>query len=268
MTYRSLTATASAIALAVISTIPFTAQSTSPPQPPRHVAFSTFVGGDGPEGMTSVAVDGAGRAHVVGGTCTSVLPTTADALKRTRTAGDPCEGYLAIFSPTGSLLYASWIGASGEDFLDGVAVDPAGNIYLVGRTTSPDLPTTAGAYDRTCGTDGACTHHAGSVQAYDAFVMKLAPLGRGIVFTTYLGGDDFELPDAGIAVDGSGRVHVAGQTGSYNFPFSPGAPGQALQTTISPSEHSEQDAFYARLSADGTQLLYATYLGGSLDEWA
>ena len=89
-------------------------------------------------------------------------------------------------------------------------MDGAGNAYLTGKTTSPTLPTTPGAFqtDRSAG--------------QDAFVTKFNPTGSGLVYSTYLGGNDLDV-GYGIAVDGSGNAYVTGFTQSTNFPTTSGA---------------------------------------------
>src|SRR5204863_3474283 len=119
--------------------------------------------------------------------------------------------------------------------------DPLGNAYVTGHTISSDFPMqnapqpTFGGY-------------------YDAFVTKLNPAGSALVYSTYLGGIGFDA-GRGIAVDSLGNAYVAGQTGSTNFPTTPGA----YQTTYGGSDY---DAFVAKINATGS-LVYSTYLGGS-----
>jgi hypothetical protein len=243
---------------------PFSAQSGTPPPAPKLVHFSTYLGGSARDALRSLAVDAVGRLHVAGWSCSADAPTTADAISRTP-AGS-CDGYLAILSPEGALLYGTYIGGSASnDAIDGLALDGAGNIYLVGHTGSTDFPTTAGAYDRTCGHDGACTslRWGGRARYADAFVMKLTPMGGAIVYSTYLGGGDTDMARA-VAVDAAGRVHVAGVTDSANFPWTPGAPGQGYTDDMQNS--NALDGFYSRLSTDGSTLLYSTYINGSRGE--
>src|SRR5205085_4385645 len=124
------------------------AQTASPP--PTHVTFSTFLGGSGRDPLTSIAVDGSGRTYVAGMSCSPDMPTTTDALRRSPVG---CDGYLAMLSPSGSLLYGTYLGGAQHDGIDAIAVDTAGSIYVAGHTASADFPTTAGAYDRSCGID-------------------------------------------------------------------------------------------------------------------
>jgi hypothetical protein len=155
-----------------------------------------------------------------------------------------------VLDPT--LAYSTYLGGGGEDVGYGVAADATGT-YVAGYTLSTDFPT-AGAVDPGCGTDGNCDAFA----YYDAFVAKMDPSLSGaasLLFSTYLGGSDHDYA-VRIAVDGSGAAYVTGlaragfpTTGNAFQPAYGGAPGA--------------DAFLAKLSADGSQLLYSTYLGGT-----
>jgi hypothetical protein len=138
---------------------------------------------------------------------------------------------------------STYLGGSGDDFGCGVAVGRDGAIYVAGWTSSTDLPTTAGA---------AQPENAGD---RDAFVAKLDPTGTQLVYLTYLGGTGTEFEVVAVAVDEAGNAFVSGSTKSSDFPATEGA----FQTEL----HGEVDAFVAKLSPDGGDVLYATYLGGA-----
>ncbi len=138
--------------------------------------------------------------------------------------------------------YATFIGGSAADLGTAIAVDNNGSAYITGRTGSTNFPTTAGVVDP--------THGGGN----DAFVAKFTPTGGGLVYATYLGGS---LDDSGlsIAVDRQGNAYVSGSSASLNFPTTAGS--------LQPTHGGSTDAFVAKLSPDGTGLLYSTYLGGT-----
>ena len=141
------------------------------------------------------------------------------------------------------LEYSTFLGGTGSDHGTSIAVDKQGNIYVVGTTQSLDFPT-INAIDPTF--DGG---------SLDVFVTKFNATGTAVIYSTYLGGDytDFGY---GIAVDGDGNAYVVGQTISSNFPLKNRFEGSHA--------HAEgYDAFVTKISPDGSQLVYSTYLGGS-----
>src|SRR3990172_4453810 len=114
-------------------------------------------------------------------------------------------------------VYFTYLGGKGNyEEGEGIAADTGGNVYVTGRTISKDFPTTAGAHDTSCGTDGQCNNLS------DAFVAKLNAAGSGLVYATYLGGASYDEGQA-IAVDSSGNAYATGWTQSADFPTTSGA---------------------------------------------
>ena len=118
----------------------------------------------------------------------------------------------------------------------------AGNAYVTGETESTDFPTANALYPRLQWVD------------LDAFVAKLNAAGTALVYSTYLGGSDYDYGE-GIAVDSAGNAYVTGSTGSLDFPTA-----NALYPALN---GGYDDAFVTKLNAAGTALVYSTYLGGS-----
>lgn len=143
------------------------------------------------------------------------------------------------------LIYSTYLGGSGIDRGTGIAVDGAGNAYIVGQTSSTDFPVTGTPPPPKPGGD-------------DVVVVKLNSTGTALVYSTYLGGSAADL-SGDIAVDGSGNAYVSGATMSTDFPLvSP------FQSTIG----GGRDGFVAKLNPTGSDLLYSSYLGGSDDDEA
>lgn len=140
------------------------------------------------------------------------------------------------------LVFSTYLGGAGTDSANAIALDVAGNVYVAGETTSLDFPVSPGA---------ALGTNAG---ASDAFVFALDPTGATRLFATYLGGAGDDFANA-VAVDASGRVSLAGETTSSDFPTTPGA----RQTAWGGSS----DAFVAALAPGGGALVFSTYHGGS-----
>ena len=145
------------------------------------------------------------------------------------------------------LSYSTYLGGNLSDEGRGIAVDASGNAYVTGFTESSDFPGSGGG---TASKLGSGAPGAGR----DAFVTKLSSDGSAIVYSTYLGGSTFDQ-GLGIAVDLSRNTYITGITDSPNFPIlNPLQPGFG---------GGGGDAFVAKLNADGSALVYSTYLGGS-----
>ena len=267
MTRRALGRAAVALLLAVpFSTTTFHAQQA---QPNHTLTFAELTHGTSINAL--VAAPGGG-AWFGGRTCSLALPTSTNAVQRTKSSG--CHGMLGKVMPNGAIAYLSYLGGSqGNDSVTALTVDSAGNLYAAGSTLAPDFPVTSDAYDTTCGDDGTCYTYKNvqgnylNVPASDAFITKLAPAGDRILYSTYFGGSDDESIGT-IAVDASGRVHIAGSTLSRNLPVTANALQTAYVGGADPDGNPWRDAFYARFAAGGASLQYGTYLGGSGDEAA
>ncbi|WP_169089130.1 SBBP repeat-containing protein [Paenibacillus sp. PL91] len=206
------------------------------------LVYSTYLGGTGLEQGLSIAVDASGNAYVTGFTESSDFPTTPGAFDTTMSGF--VDAFVTKLNLTGTaLVFSTYLGGSSGDRGRGIAVDASGNAYVTGSTQSIDFPTTLGAFDTTLS------------GAEDAFVTKLNLTGTGLVYSTYLGGSSFDLGES-IAVDPFGNAYVTGGTFSADFPTTPGA----FDTTLGGAE----DAFVTRINLTGSDLLFSSYLGGSL----
>lgn len=217
-------------------------------QPPANslaLTYSTYLGGNRLDEAEAVTTDRDGNVYVVGLTSSSNFPTK-NAVQATRGGGD--DAYIVKLSPTGEIIYSTYLGGSDDDEAVGIAVDASGAAYIIGTTLSTNFPTKNAMQSRCGGTFGICVG--------DAFVTKLSPDGSTILYSTYLGGS---LPDDGsaIAVDGAGNAYVLGETFSPNFPLK-----GALQT----SRRGEEDLFIAKLDttkSGADSYLFGTYFGGN-----
>jgi hypothetical protein len=151
--------------------------------------YSTYLGGSSFNFSTGIAVDGAGSAYVTGQTYAPDFPTQSPyqpALKGTFNA------FVTKLAAAGNaLVYSTYLGGSGSDNGNGIAVDAAGAAYVTGETTSSNFPTQS-AYQ--------ATYSAGA----STFITKLSPAGNALSYSTYFGGDGAY----GIAVDGAGSAYT------------------------------------------------------------
>jgi hypothetical protein len=176
------------------------------------LVYSTFLGGSGTDNTHGITVDASGNAFVTGATNSTNFPITPGAFQTTLNGGS--DAFVTKLNPTGTaLVYSTYIGGSQGEDGDSIAVDPSGNAYVTGLTTSVDFPTTGGAFQMTYGGGGS-----------DAFVTKLNPIGSGLVYSSFLGGVGSDA-GRGIAVDAfpNPYAYVTGLTDSTNFPTTPGA---------------------------------------------
>ncbi len=139
--------------------------------------------------------------------------------------------------------FSTYLGGLASEDLPRLALGADGSLFIIGSTASPDFPTRAAPGTN----EPAGAMFSGDV---DVFVAKLDPSGTRLIFSTYLGGSGMDR-GAGIAVDDDGAVWITGQTTSPDFPVSEGSFGGAA------------DAFVAKLSADGAEVEFAAFLGGS-----
>jgi uncharacterized protein (TIGR03437 family) len=149
--------------------------------------------------------------------------------------------YPLVIDPV--LAYATYLGGIGTDLGQSIARDSEGSIYITGHTASSDFPRTS-AY-----APAGSPHQNNSI----VFVTKLDPGGTRILYSTLLGGDDFDISNS-VAVDRDGSAYIVGETKSANFPVT----ARAVQR----SRGDNSDAFVAKLSPDGSALVYSTFLGG------
>jgi hypothetical protein len=212
------------------------------------LAYATYLGSDtfGVH-VSGIAVDGSGNAYVTGNTGSTNF-ATAGAYQTV--LGGQNDAFVAKLNAAGSaLVYATYLGGSGDDRGLGIAVDGSGNAYVTGVTSSTNFPT-LNAYQPVYGGNG------------DAFVTEFNASGSGLLYSTYLGGsasDGSSGNGGAIAVDATGNIYVTGSTFSTNFPTL-----NAFQST----NGGYDDAFVAKINPaqSGTaSLVYSSYLGGSAD---
>lgn len=203
--------------------------------------YSTYLGGGGDDAATGVALDANGNAYVTGRTSSTNFPL-ASPFKST--LGGFQDGFLSKLSPSGSALgYSTYLGGSGLDSGNGIAVDAGGSAIVAGETDSDNFPL-VNPVDPIRGVDN------------EGFVARFNAAGTGLLFSTFLGGTRIDRAQ-GVALDGAGNIFVAGDTSATDFPVA-----NPLQAT----NGGASDAFVTVLNPTGTAFLFSTYLGGRGDE--
>jgi len=214
----------------------------------RFIASTYFGGSRQERSVYGMVLDHQGNVVFSTATRSSDLQTTRG-VYQPKYGGGQADMMAAKISPDlKRLLWCTYVGKEGNDWCrGGITLDRKDNVYIIGRTASSDFSTSARAYQRAQRGQG------------DAVVVKLTPDGSRLLWATRVGGSDVEII-IGARVDHEGNVHLGGHTWSNDFPVTSGAP----QTSFG---GGKADAFLAGLSADGSRLLYSTYLGGRANEF-
>jgi hypothetical protein len=232
---------------------PFATEKTAtftitPTDDPGDLVYGTFLGGSADDGLGGLALaQGEDIVAVTGATKSAdFYTTTVGAFDPTHNGGVE-DVYVVKLNPAGNglddLLCATFLGGSGSDTGSEIRIDPDGNTYVVGGTSSADFPTTTLAYDGSYN-DG-----------YDVFVAKLISDCTDLVYSTYLGGSGADWGH-GIAVDDGGHAFVTGYTLSGDFPTTEGAYSRVYNAS------GLEDVFVTAFTPDGQGLAYSTYVGG------
>jgi len=142
------------------------------------------------------------------------------------------DAFVTKLNSSGSALsYSTYLGGISGDQAASISVDASGNAYVTGNTASQNFPTTAGGFQFYYG------------YSNDAFVTKLDPMAAALVYSTYLGGSDYEYGYSVVA-DALGSAYVTGTTQSQNFPTTPGS-FQPVRTGY----YYYSDGFVSKLAA-------------------
>jgi hypothetical protein len=218
--------------------------------------WGTFLGGDGDaasdppevvEGAFDVRRAPDGGVVLAGTTDSTAYPVTAGVVQPTY-AGGPADGFVTVVAADGaSLEWSTFLGGSDNDHYWRVAVDAAGDVYVGGQSNSSDYPVTPGAFDTTQNDVPPFT------VVGDAVVSRLSSDGSTLRWATYVGGPRNDHVH-GLEVAPDGTVVAACSTDSSGLPVT--------ATSFDQDRNGSEDAYLFRLSADGSTLLYGSYLGG------
>jgi hypothetical protein len=212
-----------------------------------RLLYSTFIGGSGSEicsfyNIGGIEIDFIGNALITGSTNSSDFPTTEGVYQQNLAGGH--DVYITKLNWNGSkVLYSTLIGGSGDDAGIDICMDVEGNAYIAGMTNSINFPTTPQACN---------SSYIGGVT--DIIVLKINPNGSKLVYSTYVGGDNYDTC-WNSALDLNGCIMVTGNTNSPNFPVT--------QNAIQPGFNGNYDGYVFRLNYNGSKLNYSTFLSGT-----
>ncbi|MCX6576439.1 MAG: SBBP repeat-containing protein, partial [Candidatus Aminicenantes bacterium] len=211
------------------------------------LVYSTYLGGNGSDSGSSIAVDSSGSAYVTGITYYSSDFPVQNAYDPTWNGAN--DAFVTKLSPAGNTLaYSTFLGGTGNDSGAGIAVDSFGSAYVTGFTESSDFPFFS-AYDSTANGNR------------DVFVTKFTPAGNSLAYSTFLGGSESDV-GSDVAVDAGGAAYVTGTTYSADFPMQ-----NAFDSSIGGgylwSGYYVYDAFVTKIDSTGRSLVFSTFLGGA-----
>ena len=225
------------------------------------LTYATVLGGNGNaknqlgDVGEGVVMDAQGNAIVIGYTASQNFPTKSGAYVD---GGALINAVVAKVNPSGpvgsaSLVWSTYLGGSRQTTQGyGVALDSLGNVYITGATQAPDFPL-KNPFQTSFNATSSCTDSEGNKGiCFLAFVTKLDAAGNELIYSSYLGGTAGENFAYAIAVDSSGSVWVTGEA-QGGFPL--------VGNSIPTSPGSDHYGFISKVSPDGSELLYSTYLG-------
>ncbi len=205
------------------------------------LVYSTYLGGNGNDNGRAIAVDNDGDAYVTGNTSSLNFPV-ANCFQCVYNGG-AADAFVSELRPGGvGFVFSTYLGGSGNDYGNGITVDPNQRPIVTGSTTSHNFPVVPGCFQ--CAKGGLS----------DAFVTKFNFAGAGLQHSTYLGGAGNDYGYA-IAQDPQGGIFITGSTASLNFPVV-----ACLQCAF---QGGASDAFVTHFSQTLAGLSYSTYLGGA-----
>lgn len=223
-----------------------------------ELVFSSYLGGQEWDEATGVATDRDGNTYVTGYTLSEDFPRVGAG---TRGHDAIVDAFVTkVEADRSRIVWSTQLGGVDMDMANAVTLDRDGNVYVVGRTGSPDFPTTGALQNRLRGR--ACT----GVPCHDAFVVKLSPTGR-IQWSTLLGGTLNEEA-VSVAVDRRSAVYVAGLTDSPDLPVRRAFQARFQSPPCQGDLPCPYDAFVTKLAPSGDRIVYSTYLGGNASDLA
>ena len=212
-----------------------------------ELVFSSYLGGGGGDTGVGISLDAANNIYITGTTESRNFPAIG---AYQPTIKGLLDAFVTKINPSGSaILWSTYLGGSGPENGNDIAVNPQGFVFVTGSTGSTDFPTVKAIQS---------ANRSVSPAIADAFISRFSADGSRLDFSTYLGGGGSDFAFA-IAIDGVANVHLTGSTNSTDFPVL-----NAVQATRGANPQIPvTDAFVMKLDTNGAGLIYSTYLGGS-----
>jgi len=251
--------------------------------------YSSYFGGNANDAGTAVALNPTDGSIFMAGQTTSpkASPTggpfsTTNAYQRTYGGGTPQlrlyygDAFVAKFDSNFNLVYLTYLGGSGDDAATAIAVDAAGFAFVAGSTDSTNFPV-YNINPNLTGVPGVTSHLSGSplqgvgTPPLDGFITELSPDGSHLIYSTYFGGNA-EDRILGLAIDSADNAYVTGYTLSTNLPATNAIPFQLLGMATNlhylnylacTYSYFNENAFVAKIAAQGAGLGFCSYLGGT-----
>jgi hypothetical protein len=267
---RTVPQLAAAVLLVGLATSGGATEPVSPAQPgPTYdLEFSTFLGGSGQDQIRDVATDSPGNIYLVGGTVSPDFPTTPGAYQRIHNPGNPdmsgtirYDIFVTKLDATGRLLWSTLVGGRNYDRAYAVAADSQGFVYVAGRA-GRGFPVTPGAFQTAfMGTVNANPNPYGE---QDGVIFKLKPDGSDLVWASYFGADDAVIV-RDMSIDRGGNAYLATGVLSSTVNVPPGW-STWFSSGFQKSPQGGRDSIVAKISPDGSRVVWASFFGGSGDD--
>ena len=203
------------------------------------VLYCTYIGGSGDDRALAIALDAQSNVYLTGYTTSQNFPVTALAFQK-KLLGSRDAFVLKLNAAGNGLLYSSYLGGTGTDNGNAIAVNSSGVAFVAGDTNSSDFPAVAALQSK---------NHGG----YDGFLAAINAAGTAVSMSTYFGGSIDDHIKA-MAIGPNGNIYLAGSTTSPDFP---------VQNALQSVSGGNEDAFIAEFNSAGSALVFSTYLGGS-----
>ena len=196
--------------------------------------YTTYIGDSNEYRVSAILSDAAGNTYVTGS-------------RNFDPPGASSDLFVTKLDPSGNIVFTSTLGGKGSDQAKAIALDPAGNIYIGGSTSSTDFPLSNALQRQPSGRTG--------------FIVKFNSDGGSLLYSTYFGGTDGASSVEGLAVDTKGNLYVTGSTNSTDYPQTAGLPAVRLRNQ---GPNQTFGAFVAEIAPAGDKIVYSGVLAGSI----